>query len=130
MTSTPVDRYYSPSKVRALCRLYPFMFDSRPPVDSELAGLVRSGFGPGTWQEEAACKRADIAQALRWLQERNWVIAYCVRSCLIVGLAQRYVAGYLSSETGEYWYQMRVKRAVDTGIEAMAVYLQGREDEI
>lgn len=130
-TMTKPDTYYTPARIRALCRLYPYLTSSRPPADPETQALVRQGFSSGTWQEEAACKRADIWRALRWLEEQEgWETAYCIRGHLIVGLAQRYVADYLSSQTGDYWHQRRVSRAVNAGTILMSRYLSGEFDAI
>lgn len=122
------DSYYSPERVKALLRLYPYLADSKPPTDPELAGLSRKVFGPGGWREEAAVKRADISSALDWLTQRDWRAAYCVRSVYCVGLPLRAVASYLERADGSAYHAETVRRFVSDALPLMARSLGWRDN--
>lgn len=122
---TVPDSYYTPERVRALLRLYPYLGDSRPPIDPELAGLSRRAFGPGGWREESMTKRADIGRALSWLAGRDWRAAYCVRARYCVGLPLRDIAGYLEREHGASCSHETVRQWTIDAIPLMARFLSG-----
>lgn len=121
------ERYYTAPQVRLLCMLYPYLADSQPPSDPELAGIAAQVFGPGGWREEAMSKRADIKRAIEWLQARDERAAYCVRANVVVGLPLRAVAAYLCrlEEDGHTYNHETISRWVSDGITLMAAFLEG-----
>ncbi|HMM41928.1 MAG TPA: hypothetical protein PKA95_08510, partial [Thermomicrobiales bacterium] len=106
------ESYYTPERVRALLRLYPYLADSQPPRDPELGRLARATFGPGGWREEAASKRADIWRAIVWLEQRDWRAAYAVRAYYCVGLPLAVVASYVAraDATGHEYHHETIRR--------------------
>ena len=114
------ENYYSPERVIALLRLYPYLLDSRPPKDPELAGLARRAFGPSGWREEAAAKRADIWNAIKQLEQRDWRAAYCVRAYYAVGLSLTATASYLARQCGREYHHSTIRELMDAGIDWMA----------
>lgn len=124
------ETYYTPERVKALLRLYPYLGDSRPPTDPELAGIVRRVFGPSGWREEAMAKGADISRAFDWLAARDWRAAYCVRSHYCVRLPLRYVASYLAREDGHEYHHETIRRWTLDSLGLMAQFLnQGDPQE-
>ena len=121
------DVYYTVSRVTALLRLYPYLADSRPPKDPELAGIAKRAFGPGGWGEEAQCKRADIYRAILWLHERSPEAAYVIRANVIVGLPLRAARDYLMRVSGCDIHHETVRRWKIDGIIMMSGYLRDGE---
>lgn len=123
-----VEKFYTPDRVRSLLRLYPYLGDSRPPTDPEMAGLARRVFGPGGWREEALAKRGDIGRALAWLAARDWRAAYCVRARYCVGLSLRDIASYLEREHGVSCSHETVRQWTIDAIPLMTLFLSGGID--
>lgn len=117
------DRYYSPSRLRALLVLYPYLAESKPPSDPDLQMSTRQAFGPGGWQEEALAKRGDIARALAWLAERDERAAYVVRAHYCVGLPHAAIADYLRREYGMTRSGETIRRWTIDAVEMMSAYL-------
>jgi len=129
-----VETYYTPERVRALLRLYPYLGDTRPPKDDpELAGLARRVFGPGGWREEAATKRADIERVVVWLETVDWRAAYIVRAYYCVGLPLSAAAAYLSraDASGRVYHPETIRRWATDSLGLMARHLgwQGVDDQ-
>lgn len=119
------DAYYTVQRLRWLLHLYPYLGYSKPPQDDEqVRVLVRRVFGRAGW-EEAAARAADIEQAVRWLNDRDWRAAYCVRASFIVGLSTRDISRYLSSQ-GVTVSHETVNRWRKDGLELMSAYLCGK----
>lgn len=119
-------RYYTRQRLLDLLRLYPYLLDAQPPKDPELQSSIKRVFGPGGWREEAAAKRADIQQAVLWLEGRDWRAAFIVRACYIVGLSLRHASSYLEREHRVYASHETVRRWKKDSIDLMADYLEGK----
>lgn len=114
------ESYYTPDRIRALLRLYPYLTDAKPPTDPELAGIARRVFGPGGWREEAAAKRADIWNAIVALEARDWRAAYAVRARFAVGLSLNDIAAYVARHDGHHYHHSTIGAWLDAGIDWMA----------
>lgn len=120
------DDFYTPSRVRDLLRLYVYLGDSRPPRDPEMDPIIKRVFGPSGWREEAAAKRADIYNALVWLEQRSMEAQYTIRAYYCVGLSLRVIQGYIEREFHRSISHETVRRWRDDGVELMSDYLCGR----
>ncbi len=117
------ESYYTPDRIRALLRLYPYLTDAKPPTDPELAGIARRVFGPGGWCEEAAAKRADIWNAVVYLEQVDWRAAYAVRAYYCVGLPFTDVAADLARHDGHQYHHETIRRWTVDGLQLMAQHL-------
>lgn len=119
------DVYYTVQRLRWLLHLYPYLGYSKPPQDDEkVKVLVKRVFGRAGW-EEAAARAADIEQAVRWLNERDWRAAYCVRASYIVGLSEEDIAGYLARR-GVVVHRSTINRWKLDGLANMSAWLNGK----
>lgn len=120
-------RYYTKQRVKLLLMLYPYLLDSKPPQDPELAAISHRVFGPGGWKWEAATKRADIRAALDWLHTRDERAELAVRLYYCVGEGGRTMT---TTEVAQAVHksQPTAWRWIDDGVSLMAWWLCGRQN--
>lgn len=126
MAAMPDDvrQYYTVGRLRWLLSIYPYMALSSPPKDPDVRVMVKRAIGDAHWTE-AAAKRADIQQAIFWLNERDWRAAYVVRASYIVGLSERDIKSYLDRQ-GVNVHHSTIHRWKVDGLSLLCAYLNGR----
>ena len=124
--AVPIDDFYSPDRIRDLLKFYPYLGDSRPPSDPELAQLAKRMFGPDGWHTEAIAKRADIYRALVWLERRSVEMQYVIRAAYCVGLEIADIMPYVRTHLRSDATEATVADWRDDGIQMMSDYLCGR----
>ena len=122
---TPPDTYYSPSRVRDLLRLYPYLLDTSPPRDPDMQEIIRRVIGPSGWKEEAICKRADIFRGIVWLEKRSPEAAYILRGYFCVGLPLRALESYIEREFHRQISHETVRRWRDDAVQLVSDFLCG-----
>lgn len=118
------ESFYTPARVRHLLKLYPYLGYSRPPQDDEQVRVMVTRPSGASW-EEPAVRAADIEQALRWLNDRDWRAAYCVRASYIVGLTEDVIAGYLARQ-GVVVHRSTINRWKIDGLTNICAWLNGK----